>query len=192
MHSLGDHSWSVAKWQALGRSCLLPSLWAYLSMEEHSFPVMRAHPSGGELMLTERDLLQKRASVLPGVPKGRYYRKCKSSGNSRQTDQDGPKGDREEKLLLLSTKAMLLAECAEEILSTPSTEMKEIQVTFFPERPVSVEDKNFQPMVLWNGSQMVNMQNPLWFLLSPTTQIQPTFRWAVGRWFPKHNSENIR
>lgn len=70
MHSLGDHSWSVAKWQVLGRSCILPSsnnLWAYLSMEEHSFQVMGAHPSGGELMLTERDLLQKRASVPPGT-----------------------------------------------------------------------------------------------------------------------------
>lgn len=68
MHSLGDHSWSVAEWQVLGRSYILPSSnRAYLSMEEHSFQVMGAHPSGGELMLTERDLLQKRASVPPGT-----------------------------------------------------------------------------------------------------------------------------
>lgn len=100
------------------------------------------------------------------VPKDRCYRWWKSSRKSRETDQDGPKtyreelkeersGASEEKLLLLSTKVMLFAESAEEILTTSSPGMKKIQVKLFPELwlfPASGEDKNFQPVVLWNGS----------------------------------------
>ena len=118
----------------------------------------------------------KKNPILPNiikkylwVPKDRCYRWCKSSGKGRQTYQDGPTAYREEKLLLLSTKVTLLAEYVEEILLHLLRWRKSKWSS--PEKPSLGRRQDFQSVILWNGSQMVNTQNSL-LLLFPTMQIE--------------------
>lgn len=95
------------------------------------------------------------------VPKDRCYRWYESSGKSWQTYQDVPTVYREENVLLLSTKVILLAEYVEEILLHLLRWRKSKWSS--PEKTSLSRGQDFQSDPV-EGSQMVNTENSLLLL----------------------------